>query len=158
VSIEPTQAQFERLAASAEVQDGAVIMINLLRFKERADGIDAADGISGAEAYARYGASAQEFLDGVGGRVLLAVDADESVIGPQDGEWDMVLAVEYPSRRAFLEMISDRGYLEIHGHRAAALADSRLIACTPVLGRTNGDGRRHRAQIRIPCAGTADPV
>ena len=105
-------------------------MINLLRFKERADGIDAADRITGAEAYGRYGAAVQKFLDGVGGRVVLAVAAPESVIGPHDGEWDMVLAVEYPSRQAFLEMTRDPGYLEIHAHRAAALADSRLIACT----------------------------
>lgn len=134
MSIEPTEAQFERLAASAEANDGAVIMINLLRFKQRADGIDDADRLSGVEAYARYGAAVQRFLDGVGGRIVLAADATESVIGPHDGEWDMVLAVEYPSRRAFLEMISDPRYLEIHAHRAAALADSRLIACTPIRG------------------------
>ncbi len=132
ISIEPTEAQFERLAASAESNDGAVVMINLLRFKERADGIDAADEVSGREAYARYGAAVQQHLDRVGGRIMLAAVTTDSVIGPQDGEWDMVLAVEYPSRRAFLEMISDPGYLEIHVHRAAALADSRLIACAPV--------------------------
>jgi uncharacterized protein (DUF1330 family) len=132
VSIEPTEAQVARLAAAAE--DGPVMMVNLLRFKERADGVDAADGISGAEAYARYGAGVLRFLDAAGGRVVLATVATESVIGPYDGEWDMVLAVEYPSRRAFLEMISDPGYLEIHAHRAAALADSRLIACASVSG------------------------
>jgi uncharacterized protein (DUF1330 family) len=132
MSIEPTQAQFERLAASAETDSSPVIMINLLRFKERADGIDADEGITGAEAYARYGAGVQQFLDQVGGRVTLATLPTESVIGPHDGEWDMVVAVEYPSRRAFLDMIGDPAYLEIHGHRAAALADSRLIACTPV--------------------------
>jgi uncharacterized protein (DUF1330 family) len=76
----------------------------------------------------------QRFLDAAGGRVVLATVANESVIGPYDGEWDMVLAVEYPSRMAFLEMISDPGYLEIHAHRAAALADSRLIACASISG------------------------
>jgi uncharacterized protein (DUF1330 family) len=126
MSIEPTPAQFERLAASPE--EGPVVMINLLRFKAVADGIDAADGISGAEAYARYGAAAQRFLDAVGGKLLLAVAATESVIGPEEGEWDLVLAVRYPSRQAFLQMVSDPGYLAIHAHRAAALADSRLIA------------------------------
>jgi uncharacterized protein (DUF1330 family) len=132
MTIEPTQAQVERLAGAAETDAGPVIMINLVRFKERADGIDAADGISGAEAYARYGAGVQRFLDEVGGRVVLATVATESVIGPDEVEWDMVLAVEYPSRRAFLDMISNPRYLEIHAHRTAALANSRLIACTPV--------------------------
>lgn len=134
VSIEPTEAQVARLATAADGDDGPVVMVNLLRFKERADGVDAGDGISGAEAYARYGAGVQRFLDAAGGRVVLATVARESVIGPYDGEWDMVLAVEYPSRRAFLEMISDPGYLEIHAHRAAALAESRLIVCASVSG------------------------
>jgi uncharacterized protein (DUF1330 family) len=132
MSIEPTPAQLEHLAASAEADPGPVVMLNLLRFKERADGIDAADGITGSEAYARYGAAAQTYLERVGGRLLLALRVTGSVIGPEPGEWDLMLAVRYPSRRAFLEMIADPGYLEIHGHRAAALADSRLIACAPV--------------------------
>jgi uncharacterized protein (DUF1330 family) len=107
-------------------------MINLLRFKDRADGIDADDGISGAEAYTRYGGAATGFVERAGGRILLAVQAAESVIGPYDGEWDMVLAVEYPSRAAFIGMTSDPDYLAIHAHRAAALADSRLIASAPI--------------------------
>lgn len=127
-TIEPTPEQVQRLAASED--HSPVVMINLLRFKERADGIDAGDGISGAEAYARYGAAVAPHLARVGGRVLMALAATECVIGPVEGEWDMVIAAEYPSRRAFLEMTSDPDYLAIHGHRAAALADSRLIACT----------------------------
>lgn len=130
MSIEPTPQQLERLAASDD--DGPVIMLNLVRFKERADGIDAADGISGAEAYARYGAAVSTFLERVGGRILLAAAAQESVIGPEDAEWDLVLAVQYPSRAAFRAMTSDPDYLAIHAHRAAALEDSRLIACKSI--------------------------
>ena len=134
MNIEPSAAQLEALAAAAAVNNEAVVMINLLRFKERADGIDAEDEISGAEAYARYAAAVQPFLNRVGGAVLLACGVNESVIGPLDGEWDMILAVQYPSRRAFLDMIGDPEYLAIHAHRSAALADSRLIGCTPVGG------------------------
>ena len=104
-------------------------MVNLLRFKELADGIDAADGITGAEAYGRYGAAVGSHLERVGGRVLLALAAQDSVIGPEPGEWDLVIAVEYPSRAAFTAMVSDPEYLVIHAHRDAAVADSRLIAC-----------------------------
>lgn len=107
-------------------------MLNLLRFKDRADGIDEADNISGAEAFARYGAAVGEHLERVGARVVFAVAAEECVIGPHEGEWEMALLVEYPSRGAFVEMTSDPGYLQIHGHRAAALADSRLIACKSI--------------------------
>jgi len=57
-------------------------MVNLLRFKDRADGIDAADGISGEEAYGRYAAATAPFLAGVGGEVLFAGRTQEAVIGP----------------------------------------------------------------------------
>jgi uncharacterized protein (DUF1330 family) len=128
--IQPTESQFARVASSPE--EGPVWMVNLIRFKDQADGIDAEDGITGAEAYARYGAGVQEHLASVGGRVVLAAQPTESVIGPEDGEWDAVFVAEYPSRQAFLEMTSDPAYLEVHGHREAGVADSRLIACRPM--------------------------
>ncbi len=130
MSIEPTPEQFQRLATSED--PGPVVMLNLLRFKDRADGIDAEDGITGAEAYARYGAAVLAHLERVGGRVLMALNAEESVIGPEPGEWDMVLLAEYPSRKAFLEMIGDPAYQAVHGHRAAGVADSRLVACRAI--------------------------
>ena len=126
----PTASQVERLAA--EGSDEPVVMLNLLRFKERADGID--EGISGSEAYALYGEQAAPFLAAVGGRMLSAVEARQVVIGPEESEWDMALLVEYPSRARFLEMAVDPGYLKVHEHRAAALEDSRLIACAKMPG------------------------
>jgi len=130
MSIEPTIQQFERLASGQD--DGPIVMLDLVRFKDRADGIHAADGITGAEAYGRYGLAVAEHLERVGAKVLTAMSAQECVIGPFEGEWDMVLLVEYPSRQAFLAMTGDPGYLQIHQHRTAALADSRLIACKPL--------------------------
>jgi uncharacterized protein (DUF1330 family) len=129
MSIEPTQEQFQRLVASED--QSPVVMINLLRFKDRADGIDAADGISGAEAYQRYADATRPFLEGVGARLLLALAATESVVGPDHREWDMLLAVEYPSRAAFVKMAMNPEYLKVHAHRVAALSDARLIASTP---------------------------
>ncbi len=123
--INPTAGQVEALAGSDS--QGPVVMLNLLRFKDLADGID--EGVSGLDAYARYGEAVAPFLERVGGRVLLAVEAQQMVVGPEELEWDMALMVEYPSRKRFLEMATDPDYLAIHRHRAAALADSRLIAC-----------------------------
>lgn len=126
----PTESQVERLAANGSREP--VIMLNLLRFKERADGID--EGISGREAYARYGEEAAPFLAAVGGRLLSAVEAQQVVIGPDEDEWDVALLVEYPSREAFLQMAANPDYLAVHAHREAALADSRLIACAAMQG------------------------
>jgi uncharacterized protein (DUF1330 family) len=136
VSITPTESQLAWLAAESEEQP--VVMLNLLRFKETADRIDA--GLSGREAYARYGHEAAPFLARAGGRVLLALEARQMVIGPEALEWDMAILVEYPSRKRFLTMASDPDYLQIHEHRDAGLADSRLIACSTLALDPSGEG------------------
>lgn len=127
-TIAPTPEQIQQLVSSQD--DGPVIMLNLLRFRDEASGLDA--GVSGLEAYERYGAAVAPFLERVGGRVLAGGATSQTVIGPEAAEWDMALMVEYPSRAKFLEMATDPDYLKIHEHRAAALADSRLIACQPL--------------------------
>jgi len=126
--VHPTADQLQALASSDD--PAPVVMLNLLRFKPEADGLD--EGVSGAEAYARYSVAAEPFLRAVGGRLLSAIQPTDSVIGPPDPEWDLVLLVEYPSRAKFLEMATNPDYLKIHVHREAALADSRLIACSEV--------------------------
>ncbi len=126
-TLEPNAEQIRSLTSSPE--KGPIVMVNLLRFKREADGLDA--GVSGAEAYARYAEAVAPFLERAGGRLLEAVVCEDSIIGPAQSEWDMVALVSYPSREAFLEMTSDPGYLEIHAHRVAALADSRLILSLP---------------------------
>jgi uncharacterized protein (DUF1330 family) len=121
----PTPEQFQAMATSADT--GPFVMLNLLRFKDRADGID--EGMSGAEAYARYSIETEPFLRGVGGRLLYVIRSVQSVVGPEEAEWDLILLVEYPSRAKFIEMAMNPDYQQVHAHREAALADSRIIAC-----------------------------
>jgi uncharacterized protein (DUF1330 family) len=122
--IHPTEDQIRQLAEGGE--GGPLVMLNLLRFKAQADGVD--EGVSGAEAYA----GTEPFLRGVGGRLLATVAPRQSVIGPAESEWDLVLLVEYLSRQKFLEMAMNPEYLKVHEHREAALSDSRLIACDAI--------------------------
>lgn len=126
--IEPTQEQLEALAARAG-DEGPVFMLNLLRFKEHADGVDAGEGISGQEAYARYAAAAAEHVERVGAEVVWAGACGPALIGPSAEAWDVAAVVRYPSRAAFLEMVGNPEYLEIAEHRSAGLADSRLVPC-----------------------------
>jgi len=102
-------------------QDEPVVMVNLLRFK-RPDG----------EAhYARYAREVIPHLQAVGARPLHGSVARSYVIG--EGErpwWDTILLVEYPSPRAFLEMVGNEDYLKVHEHREAALERAELIATT----------------------------
>lgn len=123
--VHPTAEQVQALVTSTD--SAPFVMLNLLRFNAEADGID--EGVTGAEAYARYSVAAEPFLTGVGGRLLSAIQPQQSVIGPAESEWDLVLLVEYPSRAKFIEMATNPEYLKIHAHREAALADSRLVAC-----------------------------
>lgn len=127
-TIDPTTAQARRLASGADSEP--IVMVNLLRFRDRAAGDDA--GLSGAEAYGRYAAAVAPLLERVGGRLLATAACEESVIGPDESEWDLCALVEYPSRAAFLEMTTSPEYGEIAAHRANALADSRLILARPV--------------------------
>ncbi len=131
-TIEPTANQIAELAASTD--SGSIVMLNLLRFKHRADGIDHADGISGRQAYERYGEEVSAHLERAGGSVIYMAECGESVIAPQQEVWDMLLLVRYPSRAAFLQMIADSDYQASHAHRAAALEDSRLICCRELSG------------------------
>jgi uncharacterized protein (DUF1330 family) len=126
--IDPTPVQAQSFGATADSPE-PVFMLNLLRFKERADGVDAAEGISGLEAYMRYASATAGHLERVGGELLWAGACDSALIGPGDPEWDVAAVVRYPSRAKFLEMVGDAEYLETTKHRSAALADSRLIPC-----------------------------
>jgi uncharacterized protein (DUF1330 family) len=137
LSVQPTAGQLQQFVRADD--SDPVVMLNLLRFKVEADGID--EGISGEQAYARYSEAVEPFLRGVGGRLLHAARAQQSLIGPEQAEWDLVLLVEYPSRAKFIEMATDPEYLKIHAHREAALADSRLLACAELVGPSSLDAR-----------------
>jgi uncharacterized protein (DUF1330 family) len=128
-SIEPSPEQLQALVAAA-ADDTPIVMINLLRYRDRADypsGTDAAP-CSGREAYQRYGMRVTPMVVEAGGKILWLGNVAQVVIGPDAERWHDAVLVQYPSRRAFITMVSRADYLEAAVHRTAALADSRLIA------------------------------
>ena len=120
--ITPNLEQFQQLATSPDT--GPVVMINLLKFR-------AANGTPGVEEYRRYGDTALEMIEAQGGRLLWAGTGDQVLIGDAEQGWDAVLLVEYPSRAAFIEMVSSPEYLAAHEYRERALERTIVIACTP---------------------------
>ena len=94
-AIRPNKDQFVQLMEAPD--EGPVVMLNLLKFKERADG---AEG-SGASAYARYGDAAVQMVEARGGKVLWMGRADQILIGDASQDWDSVALVQYPSRKEF---------------------------------------------------------
>jgi len=95
--------------------EGPVHMLNLLRFK--------AEG--GREKYREYAKHNAPLLAKVGGKAISRSEARATLIGGED--WDAVLIVEYPSRKAFLDMVLSDDFKEAKHLRQQALEDSRLI-------------------------------
>ena len=112
------QEGFLAFAQRAE-EPGAFVMLNLLRFKP--------DG--GRERYEEYGAAVAPMLEKVGGRVTFLGSGATALLG--DEGWDLVALVEYPTRRAFLEMTGSSEYLAIAHLRTEALDAGELHPIDP---------------------------
>jgi uncharacterized protein (DUF1330 family) len=123
-AIRPNKQQFIELIESPD--DEPVVMLNLLKFKPSADDGDA----SGASEYAKYGDSVVQMVEDRGGKVLWMGRADQTLIGDPSEGWDSVALVEYPSRKAFIDMVSTPEYEQAHEHRESGLERTVLIACT----------------------------
>ena len=134
MAIYPSSEQIQALLAGNE--EGPVVMVNLLRFKPRAD---APHGdLTGEEAYRRYGEAMVPFVESKGGRVIWMGRVTSQVIGTGGEEFHTVAIVEYPSRQAFVEIAMDPFVAEIGAHRAAGLEMQWLLATTTDTARASG--------------------
>jgi uncharacterized protein (DUF1330 family) len=130
MAIYPTPEQLKKLMEGP--QDQPVVMLNLLRFKPKADASHAGD--SGQQAYNRYATQMQKFVESKGGRFIWAGRVDSQVIGEEaDESFDTAALVEYPSRKAFLKIVNDPHVTEDIGkHRSAGLESQWLLATTEI--------------------------
>ena len=138
-AIDPTRAQFD--AFKALPRDTPIQMLNLIRLKKTADypqgHPDHGKGMTGLEAYRKYGRTSSEVFARVGGEQVWAGRPECIVTGPQGEYWDLAFIAEYPNAGAFLAMVTDPEYREHVKHRQAAVEDSRLIRLAPL---TPGEG------------------
>ena len=126
--IDPTKETFAAFRAAD--RPGPIHMLNLVRFRERADYPDGRQA-TGAEAYAAYGRDSHPVYARLGGRIVWRGRFELMLIGPSEESWDECFLAEYPSVAAFVEMIRDPVYREAVKHRQAAVLDSRLIRLSP---------------------------
>ena len=126
MAIYPTPEQIQTLLTGPA--DQPVVMVNLLRFKPRADAPD--EDLSGEEAYRRYARPMRAFVESKGGRFLWIGRVDSQVIGTGGEGFHVIALVEYPSREAFLAIATDPHVQEIGVHRVAGLESQWLIAAT----------------------------
>lgn len=119
----------EQLAALGSIDPATpVVMLNLLRFADRAPADSVATGMTGQEAYAEYGRRVLE-LDGIFTGAAVPMGSHlANVIGPDHEQWDDIVVVRYDALSDFLAMATNAQYLEAAQWRTAALVDSRLVA------------------------------
>lgn len=122
----PEPEQFQKLMEGPA--DTPVVMLNLLSFKENADGGN--EGMSGQESYMRYGGKMREYVESKGGRFLWTGRVDSMVIGESDAAFHIAAIVEYPSRKAFVEIATSPHVAEIGQDRTKGLLGQWLIATT----------------------------
>jgi uncharacterized protein (DUF1330 family) len=116
-------------------EDGPFVMVNLLKFKPRAEYEDGADShLSGAEAYARYGEAVSKLVEGLGGKIRYSGAVTGLMIGEVEELWDMVALAEYPSLEAFRSMAMSPEMHAIEHHRKAGLAGQLNIRTKPAEG------------------------
>ncbi len=126
-TVNPTPEQLQKVLADTP-KDHPVVMLNLLRFRERAQYKDETAERSGREAYSLYMKEAAACVREVEAEVIWSGRSLGSLIAPPDESWDQVLLVRYPSIDAFMAMIESQEYKGVVKHRTAALEDSRLVA------------------------------
>ena len=103
--------------------DTPIYMLNLLKFKERAEYEDGREtDATGAEAYGIYAQETAGHVQKVGGKVVFQGQISRLMLGEVDELWDTAALVMYPSRSAMLKMIQDADYQASAVHRAAGLA------------------------------------
>lgn len=120
----------QRLAATAPDDDGPILMVNLMKYRDRAVYSDGTDGgATGKEADDRYAPT--DVLADIGARVSLFADVDTQLLGDQP-RWDRVGCVLYPTRRSFIEMQSRRDFQERHVHKEAGMEATIVMGCLPI--------------------------
>jgi uncharacterized protein (DUF1330 family) len=140
MAITPTREQFTEFAHGT--REGEVVMINLLHFARPDDAARPPDAgadtdtasPSGAGAYREYSDQVVKMVESRGGKVIWTGRPENVLIGDSVADdWDLVALVSYPSRAAFIDMVTSPKYEEAHTHRERGLDRTVLLACEPVL-------------------------
>ena len=117
ISLYPTKEQIQALLA--DPAEGPVVMVNLLRFKP-----------GGEAAYQRYAAAMRKLVEGRGGRFVWTGRVTAQVVGSGGEGFEVVGLVEYPSRKAFVEIATSPEVAAIGVHRTEGLEGQWLLATT----------------------------
>jgi uncharacterized protein (DUF1330 family) len=115
--------------------DGPIVMVNLLKFRERAEYADGRETrLSGRDAYQLYGREVVRILPKYGGRMIFAGDVGFLALGRVEELWDEIAMAEYPNRAALWKMSTSPEWQAAAVHRSAGLAGQLNIETTYAMG------------------------
>jgi uncharacterized protein (DUF1330 family) len=121
---------FELEALRRHPDAGPVTMVNLVKF--RAQSLDG-NG-TGRDAYTRYADVAQRLIEERGGRAVWVGLVDHAALHEGgDVEWDLALLVYYPSRAAFIDMVTSPEYLTANVDRQNGVEKHVILASTTMI-------------------------
>ncbi len=101
---------------------GPIFMINLLKFKDKAEYADGREtDLTGRQAYQLYGAGVAGLLPDYGGRIFFVADTTFLQLGQVEELWDEVAIAAYPDRGSLVRMSQSKEWQALAVHRAAGL-------------------------------------
>ncbi|MBI1200859.1 MAG: DUF1330 domain-containing protein [Phenylobacterium sp.] len=112
-------------------EDGPFVMVNLLKFHDRAQYEDGDRGLSGYDAYMLYGEAVRKLVEGLGGQVRYQGRVTDLMLGEVEELWDVVALAEYPSLESFRNMAMSPEMHAIEHHRKAGLKGQLNIKTKP---------------------------
>lgn len=130
--LEPSENQLAKLISLSIETPLAVL--NLFEFNTMAnyqsgdpEYATSASEISGQEAFNLYGDVARKTIEDLGGRVVMQAPTEQILIGNEAANWHAAAIMYFPSRGAFLQMMSDANFQTASRHRRAALKNHCMI-------------------------------
>ena len=117
------------------VSEGPICMVNLLKFKEKAEYEDGRDtDLTGREAYALYEEGVKKLLQDIGGGIGFEGDVERLALGEVEELWDVVALAVWPSRGAMFKVMQSPDMQAISVHRSAGLAGQLNLETTGFQG------------------------
>ena len=114
--------------------EGLFQMVNLLKFRSQAEYPEDYEGErgTGLDAQQRYAQAMLPLVKELGVRSVVR----NRVVGTavwlgENEDWDMVTVMYYPSRAAFVKMVTSQTFLNAEIHKRAALEQNRTVVTLP---------------------------
>lgn len=130
-AFQPTADQFR--AFRDDPYDGPIAQVNILKFRVKAEykpgDPEYGKDEPGCVAYQRYADAFGIAATEAGGKCLLMGEVERYFIG--QGDWDSVMVMFFPNRKAFIATLNHPAYKDMHRHRDAGLLCQELLTTRP---------------------------